>query len=291
MLMSDSVRHFVSRIHRGCILKTTLAFGILAIVLAGNSSAPAYYYFYVNDGGANHVALVAEQIVPAVGGGLDYQYNVLNVSPLAGGVHPDIDGFSIMIGPQGGVAQQVSFIPPALNPGFGSAVNPVPAGLGGGNVPFLTAEGNTYSPVPWQFVEKDDRAGANSAYDIRWSATGGQPLPYFHYTRFDLFSPNGPVPGTGAVDPFSGSAIIDIDLDNSTSLTAILGTTLPAGTDMSNPNNAPIDPMTDLNPYDNDPTINAGGIYNGVTALAPEPSSIVLGLMGASAVLLMIRKR
>ena len=68
------------------------------------------------------------------------------------------------------------------------------------------------------------------------------------------------MPGTGAVDPFSGSAIVDIDLDNSTSLTALLETVLPSGSDPGNPNNSVVDPTTDLNPYDNDPNIDNGGI-------------------------------
>jgi hypothetical protein len=255
----------------------------LVLLLFGPSTSKAYYYFYVNDGGGGHIGLVAEQIVPVGGGLLDYQYNVLNISP----GHNAIDGFSVMIGVQAGLAQQVQFVPPALNPGYGSTVNPAP---GGGTVPFLFSEGNTLSPVPWQFTEKDNRAGANNAYNIRWAATGGQPLPWFHYTRFDLVSTNTPVPGTGAVDPYSGPATLELDLDNSTLFTGDLGTVLVTGTDSGNPNNAFVDPSTDFNPYDNDPNINQGGIYDGVTAAAPEPATVLLGITGAS-LLMVMRKR
>jgi hypothetical protein len=266
-------------------LRSFVGMMALAVLLGVTSPARAYYYFYVNDGANNHIALVAEQIVP-IAGGYDYQYNVLNLSP----ANADIDGFSIKVGAQAGLAQQVSFTPPPLNPGYGSAVNPVPAAQGGGNVTFLTAEGNTYSPVPWQFVEKDN-SPAPTAYNIRWSATGNQPLPYFHFTRFDLTSPNTPIAGTGAVDPFGSPDLFQVDLDNSTSLDATMGNVLVTGTNSSDPDNAAVNPLTDLNPYDNDPNIDVGGIYNNVTAEpAPEPATLVLGLAGAS-LLFLARKR
>ena len=279
---------------RAFLKRTSCAIGLAAILLAlsfNSSKSHAFYYFYVNDGANNHIGLVAEQIVGAGGGNLDYQFYVLNVS---GGAHPSIDGFTVKTGPQGAFAQQVSFTPPALNPGYGSAVNPVPAGLGGGNVPFLNSEGNTFSPVPWAFTESDNRGGGGAAaisgYKIRWNATGGQPLPYFHWTRFDLVSPNGPIPGSGAVDPPATPSFFDMDLVGGLSYSGDLGPVLIAGTDPSNPNNAPF--ASDPNPFDNDPTINVGGIYDNVSAaFVPEPTTLIMALCSSIPLCLTRRRK
>jgi hypothetical protein len=88
---------FARRLMRPFALALTLA-----AFLFNSSSTHAYYYFYVNDGAAQ-VALVAEQIVPVIRGGLDYQYKILNISPGAA----NIDGFTIKIGKQVGLVQQV----------------------------------------------------------------------------------------------------------------------------------------------------------------------------------------
>lgn len=282
-----------SNLGRAFLLRTSSALGLLAVLLAlsfGNAKSYGFYYFYVNDGGGAHIGLVAEQIIGAGGGNLDYQFYVLNVS---GGAHPNIDGFTVKTGPQGGLAQQVSFTPPALNPGYGSNVNPVPAGLGGGTVPFLATEGNTFSPVPWAFTESDNRGGGGAAaitgYKIRWNATGNQPLPYFRWTRFDLVSPNGPIAGSGAVDPPATPSFFDMDIDGGLTFTGDLGPVLVAGTDPNNPNNAPF--SSDPNPFDNDPTINVGGIYDNVSSDIPEPTTLFLGLCSASLLCLTRRRK
>jgi hypothetical protein len=87
-----------------------------SVLLAANlvcSQAHAYNYFYVTDGVGARVALVAQQIVPAPFAGLpssyglDYQYNVLNIS----GTGLAIDGFSVFTGIPPGGPLRVSVIP------------------------------------------------------------------------------------------------------------------------------------------------------------------------------------
>ena len=190
---------------RNLLRLTPLAFA--AALMFSGSSAHAYFYFFVTNG-ATKVGLVAEHIVPSALG-LDYQYNLLNISP----TNFSIKGFSVSVGtpPAGLVAlpRQVSVIPPQVNLGA-YLKNPLPAP----GVPFLNAEGNAFSPVPWQFDEYDNRApGPLSKYVIHWSATGGQPLPVRRWTRFDLFSNNNPVPGGGAVDPPAFTGPGDLGLD------------------------------------------------------------------------------
>jgi hypothetical protein len=238
---------------------------------ATQSASAGWSVFFVTDGAGNKVAEVAEQIFPATFAGLpaayglDYQFRVLNISPAPGRL--PIDGFEVFTGNQAGLGLQVSFLnPPHFPSGYGAQFGPV----GNAIVPFLTAEGNTFSPVPWQFSESDQRPGALTGYRVAWT-TGVQPLPFNRWTQFDLFSTLGPVPGSGAVDPFSGGGLI-IDLTDGSSATLTFPSGVLAGTTMDT-----TDPNADFTsggPYD--PNGPSGGTF----ANAPEPGSVVMFVTG-----------
>jgi hypothetical protein len=254
-------------------------FACAATLAMGGSSAHAYFYYNVFAPGNVKVGVVAEQIVPSPLG-LDYQYNLLNVSPtlLA------IKGFSVSVGtpPAGlvGLAQQVNVIPPQVNPGA-FLTNPLVG------VPFLNAEGNAFSPVPWQFQEFDNRApGPLSKYVIHWSATGGQPLPFKRWTRFDLFSPFGPVAGGGAVDPpdFSGPGDLGLDFVDPNGIDE--GSTFVADEDTTDFSNSAFeagditDDPGDPNDVAQDPDAPNPFAADGFTDVSeefqPEPASLAL---------------
>jgi hypothetical protein len=177
------------------------------------SSAQAWYFFTVSGPGNTPIALVAQQIIPApfngapAAFGKDYIYRVKNIGAA------NIDGFSIFTGPAGGVLPQTyTGTPPATNPGFlqGFGV------IGNASVPFLTGEGNTFSPVAWRFDEYDNRAaGPVTRYVTHWVAPAGFALPPNRWTEFDLFSTNPPVTGGGAVD-IDGPGSIGVDIDGQT---------------------------------------------------------------------------
>jgi hypothetical protein len=234
-----------------------LAF-VLAIAIPATKPAHASWsYFYVTNANGTKIAEVAEQIFPAslegfpASYGLDYEYRVLNITPN----HTAIDGFQVFVGNQAGLVQQQNFVNPPHYPlGYGAQFGP----LGNGSVPFLTAEGNTYSPVPWRFQEFDQRPGVITGYDITWSFTGGQPLPWNRWTQFDLFSPNGPVPGGGAVDPLAGPGSIGVELAGNSSFNSSQFTgTVPVSTTVDGSNPFP------------------GSTAYGPAAV-PEPSSLIL---------------
>lgn len=259
--------------------RKALAVASIVIALSVCNRAQAYYYFYVTDGAANKLALVAEQIVP--GAVLDYQYYVLNITPS----HANVDAFSIFTGPAlGAVVPQVNITPPPLFPGFGTTF-PL---AGGATVPFLTAEGNTLSPVAWNFDEQDNRVGAAqpTSYKIKWTATGGQPLPWFHFTRFDLFSTRPPIAGGGAVDPL-GPDFLDVTISGN-DFNAPFTSVLVAGTDPTDHfHNDLSDFSSDPNPFD-----QFNDVYSNVVAAGPlpEPGSILLGLIGMSGAWLLRRR-
>jgi hypothetical protein len=172
------------------------------------ATADAWFVFNVSGPGGNPVAQVAQQIVPAqfngapAAFGYDYIYRVRNIGNIA------IDGFSIFTGPAGLVPLTYSGTPPATNPGFLQGFGPI----GNVFVPYLTGEGNTFSPVAWRFDEYDNRAaGPITHYVTHWVAPVAAPLPPGKWTEFDLFSTNSPVAGGGAVD-IDGPGAIGIDL-------------------------------------------------------------------------------
>ncbi len=140
----------------------------------------------------------------------------------------------------------------------GGADGPFPAvPVTPGVIPFLTAAS---SAVNWGFEEFDDRApGPLLTYVVRWYQQAGTPvIPQGFYTRFDLFSPNPPVAGGGAVDLGPGSSIGFDDGSGNISMIASPTVTESASQDTSTP---------------------AG--FAGMTfASVPEPSSVVLVGMG-----------
>jgi hypothetical protein len=252
---------------------------LLALVLVGTSFAttPAHAgdwtIFYVTNAANTKIAEVAEQIFPATLAGFpaaygyDYEYRVLNITPNQAA----INGFQVFVGNQLGLIVQDNFVnPPHVPPpGYGAQFGP----LGNPFVPFLTAEGNTFSPVPWRFTEADQRPGVLTGYQITWTFTGGKPLPFNRWTEFDLFSPNSPVSGGGAVDPFAGPGGIGVELAGDTSFT-----TSPFNADV--PVSASIDTS--------DPFSTSGGSYGSAGGYAggesfssvPEPSSLVMIVTG-----------
>jgi hypothetical protein len=248
--------------------------------LASRPACGGWSIFYVTNSSGTKVAEVAEQIFPTslrgtlpASYGLDYEFRVLNISP----THAAIDAFQVFVGSQAGLNTQVNFVnyphipPPGYGAQFGALGNPF--------VPFLTAEGNTFSPVPWRFTEKDQRPGALTGYQITWTFTNGQPLPYNRWTEFDLFSPNGPVSGGGAVDPFAGPGGLGIDLAGSSSFDTIMF-----------PSSVPISSSIDTSdPYSSSggPLAPNGDYMSGGFSV-PEPHSLVM--LGTGTMLLALAR-
>jgi hypothetical protein len=243
-----------------------LALAATLILTAFQATAHAWNFFIVTGPGGVPIAQVAQQIVPsafngAPGLGLDYIYRVKNIGPLA------IDGFSIFTGPAGPVLPLTyTGIPPATNPGF---LKPFGA-IGNASVPFLTGEGNTFSPVAWRFDEYDDRAaGPVTRYVTHWVSPIAVPLPPGFWTEFDLFSTNPPVLGGGAVD-IDGPGAIGVDIEGQTadpgnsSFYAMM-----TYTQQVSPNDNP--DMSDPFP---------GSTQLGPGTPLPEPSSLALLVLG-----------
>ena len=234
----------------------------LARPCRGPRTGPAratWTYFFVTNAGGTKIAEVAEQIfytgVPALG--YDYEYRVANITP----TQVPIFGFQVFVGNQAGLAPQALF-PTGPIPGYlGYSLNfgPIP----NASSTFLTGEGQTYTPISWGFSELLN-AGP-TGYQLIW-ATAALPLPYFRWTEFDLFSPNPPVSGGGAVDPFAGPGGLGVDLTGTGSFT---DSPFPGPT-------VPINTSQDLS----DPYAGMGFTPLG-PALVPEPSSLVLLVSGS----------
>ncbi|HEY3198554.1 MAG TPA: PEP-CTERM sorting domain-containing protein [Nitrospirales bacterium] len=170
-----------------------------------------------------------ENIFIGPGGVLDYAFLLKNTGPAP------IDGFYLRVGPNVGVVPgpltaagillRTTTSPGGGDPGFFPVVgvpnDPVPLfgppslgiGPGGGVIfdeagatnPFFTLATGLTARF-WGFEQFDDRiapAGpVATSYLMRWYARPGQPLfPVGFITRFDLYSFNPPIPGSGGVDP------------------------------------------------------------------------------------------
>jgi len=184
------------------------AFLAFVLVLTVATPARAWYLFSIGNAATGQSALIAEQIVPAgtqgvpASYGYDYIYEVLNTSLFGQQINgvsfftvPLAGGMALQFGPQTNL--------PHVGGGWGLQFGP----LGNPLVPFLTAEGNTVSPGPWTFSEADNRFPI-TGYTVHWSAApGAPPLPVNRWTRLDLFSPLGPVPGSGVPDPMGAGGI------------------------------------------------------------------------------------
>jgi len=271
-----------------------------SVLLAANlvcSQAHAYNYFYVTNGVGTRVALVAEQIVPAPFAGLppsyglDYQYNVLNIS--ATGLA--IDGFSVFTGIPPGGPLRVSVIP-ALTAGGGFLATF--GAMGNAFVPFLTAEGNAVSPVPWRFDEYDNRFPI-TGYAAHWVAPLAAPLPFNRWTRFDLFSANPPVLGGGAVDVDGpgglGISFVGGPADDPGTFTFDFTSLFDqqvsqCGTIAGNPDNA-CQSLSDTNPFAAAGFPDAQQFGPGTITAVPEPGLFALMLSGLVFIGFVVRRR
>jgi len=181
---------------------------------------------------------------------------------------------------------------PNINGAFG-AVNPFTVG----SKPLNPVNGPGVNPLPplqgvlqqWGFEQF--RNNPFTAYDARFY--GNNPndhlnpffLPAGFITRFDVFSPFGPVPGGGAVDPLDTSVSF-IAIDDGFGNISDLMTTLAA--------NTPCDPTlggcdTSL-PPDTSMFLGLGQPF-GPNSQIPEPSSIFLMAIGMSGLALALRRR
>lgn len=242
-------------------IRGNMARAAAVAAVTGFAAAPAeaFVYFSLTDG-AGHTAIVAEQIVPTFSAlGLDYQFFVLNVS--GGGA--DITGFTVGVGVNP-VAPQIAV------GGFFNAFGPV----GNANVPFLTAEGNA---VAWDFLESDNRGAPLDSYAVRWQqAPGTLAIPFGFYTRFDLYSTLGPVPGTGVVDPPASSAIFTLNFDDTTILNV-------------NPADSTTNPQIPCGDTGQPACVELSGNGFDRASFIPEPGT--LALLGTGAILLGWRRR
>jgi hypothetical protein len=186
--------------------KLSLCCGFVLATLLVSSSAQAAFvtFFLTNPNNANEVALVGEQIFLAGGGQYDYEFLVRNVGNVG------INGFWGGIGNKANAIAGGQWVGTAA--GGADAPNGFPASVAGGAFgPLISGEAgatNPYSAVlfnTWGFEQFDDRAAPNGLptnYVVRWFDVGiTGPLPVGFFTRFDLFSPFGPSPSGGGVDP------------------------------------------------------------------------------------------
>jgi hypothetical protein len=228
-----------------------------SLIMVGTSMAttPAHggwSYFYVTGANGAKLAEVAEQIF-ATGTplGYDYEFRVLDLGPN----QTPMQGFEVYAGNVGDAPIQTAFTNPTLipPPGYGTVFGSV----GNPTVPILTAESNTFSPVPWDFAEYDQRPNAITGYGVLWT-TFAHAVPYGRWTEFDLYSTSGPVTGGGAVGPFAGPGGIGV---------VFLGGVYSANLTAS----VPISSSQDTaNPF---PGFSAYSV--------PEPGSVVLLASGA----------
>jgi hypothetical protein len=180
------------------VLPLLLALAVLVVA----SGAEAWVVFPVAGLHPGQSALVAEQIFPNpnFGGLLDYEFLVANTGTVP------LDGF--FLGVPGGAGGLALALAGGLRyaDAFGGADGPFPAVVPGGvlNAPIADYYGatNPFSPALFKFWGFEQfNNPANGAYVVRWFAAGVPPMPPGFFTRFDLISAFGPVPGGGAVDP------------------------------------------------------------------------------------------
>jgi hypothetical protein len=229
----------------------------LVAIVVGSATNPAHgapvnswTYFYVESSNGTRIAEVAEQIFPTgTSLGYDYEFRVVNITPNQAPIY----GFQLYVGTQAGL------VPQALSP-----LGPVPGYVGyslyfgntpNASSPFLTGEGQTSTPTSWGFTEYLN--SPPTGYRLTWE-TSALPLPYHYWTEFDLFSPDGPVAGGGAVDPFAGPGGLGVDLTGNGDFT---------NTDFTRP----VTPGTSQDFAD-----PFAGLGFTPFANVPEPSSLVL---------------
>lgn len=196
--------------------KLSLCCGFVLATLLVTSSAQAAFVTFVltNPANANEVALVGEQIFAIGGGQFDYEFLVRNIGTVP------ISGFFGGVGNKAAAIAGGQWIGTAA--GGADAANGFPASVAGGAFgPLISGAAgatNPFSPIlfnTWGFEEFDNRAvpgGLPTSYVVRWFDVGiTGPLPVGFFTRFDLFSPFGPTPSGGGVDPPMGDPFFGLD--------------------------------------------------------------------------------
>lgn len=284
--------------------------GFLLLVAMAPLANAGLVYFNLPGLHPGQSARVAEQIVctnpGCVGGGLDYQFYVLNTGVVG------IDGVAFGLGVTpaiyGAAIAGGALTIATANGGGDGAFPAVLAGNFGGTA-LLGIPPNAAplagGPVSaWGFEEWQDAGTAGALpttfYIARWYSPIQGPSSNFlapgKYTRVDLFSVFGPAGSTGAVDPpfdtlpFLGFYTIGgIDsLDGNANEVPQFNPDPNAFTDWSQPCNPEINPncptstQADLN---NDPQFRSA-IFQQNPGQTPEPASIGLMARGILAILI-----
>lgn len=193
--------------------------GLVALVMAASTAHANFVVFSVGGLHPGESALVAEQIFsnPNFGGLFDYEFLVFNTSLNLGPLNNfgAIDGFFVGVPGDGGLGIALAGglrFASAPGGGDGPFPNVVPGGALDPPITDFFGATNPFSPVLFKFWGFEQFDNLPFAYVVRWYAFDGiPPMPRGFFTRFDLISPFGPVPGGGGVDPFGPTSLIGID--------------------------------------------------------------------------------